>query len=29
MVSRKSRFGGYNVERRSEGGGVFSYRIAQ
>ena len=26
---RKSRFGGYNVERRSEGGGVFSYRLSE
>jgi hypothetical protein len=26
---RKSRFGGYTVERRSLGGGVFSYRLLQ
>lgn len=25
---RKPRFGGYHVERRNDGGGVFAYRIA-
>ena len=26
---RKQKFGGYNVERRSDGGGVFSYRMSE